>query len=368
MTRPASLALLVFALSGCSAPNDAGRIAPRWHLSDQPVLDIGTAQGEEPYELQSAASSLRLADGRVLVANTGSSEIRVYDSAGHYVSAIGRRGAGPGEFTGTIQLALTPAGGFLAYDPGQERLSVYDSAGAYRDARRIGGGDSASAFPLWVWLQRANWIVGPADTSRRVDVIRVLTAMGDPPGGAYRYVQVASDGRIWSQVRFAGDSAESWQVHGPDGVLLATTDLPARFEIHQVGPDYILGRHWDADDVEHIQLYRVVTDTVTAPVPAVLAGAHDSSDLSALRAQLMTDLRNLVTAQEMFYADSARYATVTGSLKWEAGQSVLHLMEADRRGWVGVLAGSSGPVICGMAVGSSTPPGWGEGSPKCGAR
>lgn len=368
MIRRACVTLVLLVVVGCADRKDAAPTAPRWHLGDQPVLDIGTAQGEEPYELQSAASSLRLADGRVLVANTGSSEIRVYDSAGHYVSAIGRQGEGPGEFTGAVQLARTSDGGFLAYDRGQERLSVFDSTGTYAEARRVGGGDSASAFPLWVWLQRANWIVGPTDSNKRASVVGVLTAMGDPPGGAYRYVQVASDGRIWSQVRFAGDSAESWQVHAADGALLATADLPARFEIHQVGPDYILGRHWDNDDVEHIQLYRIVTDTLTAPVPAVAAGAKDSSGVAALRAQLMTALRNLVMAQEMFFADSMRYATVTGSLQWEAGQGVLHLMEADRRGWVGVLAGSSGPVICGMAVGSSTPPGWGEGSPKCGAR
>jgi hypothetical protein len=368
MKPPASVTLLL-ALSACSAPRDAAPTVPRWRLSDQPVLDIGTAQGEEPYELEGAASSLRLADGRVLVANTGSSEIRVYDSAGHYLSTIGRQGEGPGEFTGAIQLALTSNGEFLAYDRGQERLSLFDSSGTYREARRIAGGDSVSAFPLWVWLQRANWIVGPTDSSGRAGVVGVLSAMGDPPRGAYRYVQVASDGRIWSQVRFAGDSAESWQVHAADGALLAIATLPARFEVHQVGSDFILGRHWDDDEVEHIRLYRVVPGTAAVwPVPAGAAVSHDLSDVAALRTQLITALRNLVMAQEMFYADSNRYATVTGTLKWEVGQGILHLMEADRRGWVGVLAHPGGAVICGMAVGSSTPPGWGEGSPKCGGR
>ena len=359
--RSAALLLLV----GCAAGKEAAETAPRWRLTDQPLFDVGVAQGEEPYELEGAASSLRLADGRVLIANTGSHEIRVFDPQGHFVARIGRKGSGPGEFDGAIQLAMAASNGFTAFDRGQDRLSTFDSAGNYLDARRVEGPGTFTSFPLWVWLYRANWIVGPADSSGRPEIAKGLSSMGDPPAGAYRYVQVASDGRIWSQVRLPGDSAEAWQVHAPDGALVAIADLPQPFEIHQIGSDFVLGRHWDANDVEHIQLYGVAPDTTMIAVPG--APTHDSTSLSSLSDPLKVSLRNLVMAQEMFYADNNRYATQTGTLKWETGGGILHLMEADRRGWVGVLVHEKGPVICGMAVGNSTPPGWGEGSPKCGS-
>jgi len=367
MIRATLMSTGVLVLLGCGAGHEARQAVPRWHFSDQPLLDVGVAEGDEAYELDGAASSLRLSDGRVLVANTGSSEIRVFDAQGRFIARIGRKGSGPGEFTGAIQLAPTALNGFAAYDRGEERLSTFDSTGAYVNAQRIEAPGTFSSFPLWVWLYRANWIVGPADTARRPEVTRTLSSMGDPPPGAYRYVQVAGDGRIWSQVRMPGDSVEAWQVHSPDGVLIAIAELPRRFEIHQIGGDFLLGRHWDANDVEHVSVYSLAPDSAEAAIP-VGAAIHDSTNLVALSEPLKLSLRNLVVAQEMFYADSSRYATVSGSLKWEAENgSILHLMEADRRGWVGLVVDQKAPVICGMAVGNSTPPGWGEGSPKCGA-
>jgi hypothetical protein len=365
MTRLPLWSTGLLVILGCGAEREKSATVPRWRLSDQPLFDVGVAQGEEPYELEGAASSLRLSDGRVLIANTGSNEIRVFGDHGHFLGRIGRKGSGPGEFEGSIQLVAAGANGFAAFDRGQDRLSSFDSAGNYGDARRVEGPGTFTSFPLWVWLYRANWIVGPADSSGRTGIARALSSMGDPPAGAYRYVQVASDGRIWSQVRMPGDSTEAWQVHAPDGALIAIVDLPQHFEIHQIGSDFVLGRHWDANDVEHIQLFGVTPDTTMMAVMDV--PPLDSSSLASLSDPLKVSLRNLVMAQEMFYAENNRYATRTGTLEWDAGGGVLHLMEADRRGWVGVLVHENGPVICGMAVGNSTPPGWGEGSPKCGS-
>ncbi|MEP7326434.1 MAG: 6-bladed beta-propeller [Gemmatimonadota bacterium] len=366
MIRSVLLSSGLLVILGCAAREAARNEVPRWHFAEQPLLDVGVAEGDEAYELDGASSSLRLSDGRVLVANTGSNEIRVYDSLGHFASRIGRKGSGPGEFSGGLQLVATPLKGFAVYDRGEGRLSRFDSTGAYVDAQRIDGPGSFSSFPLWVWLYRANWIVGPTDSSGRPGVSRALLGMGDPPPGAYRYVQVAGDGRIWSQVRLRGDSTQAWQVHSPDGVLLAIAELPQPFEIHQLGSDFVIGRHWDASDVEHISVFSLVLDTARAVVAE--ATPPDSTDRASLSEGLKVSLRNLVVAQEMFYADNSRYATVNGTLDWEAEQgAILHLMEADRRGWVGLVVDQKAPVICGMAVGNSTPPGWGEGSPKCGS-
>jgi hypothetical protein len=130
--------------------------------------------------------------------------------------------------------------------------------------RRTRAGGPGSPKPSWAWAIR--------------------------PPGRTGYVQLASDGRIWSQVRLPGDSVEAWQVHSPDGTLIAIAELPRRFEIHQIGGDFVLGRRWDAADVEHISAYRLIPDTTAA---AVTGTTHqDSTDLASLSEPLKLSLRN----------------------------------------------------------------------------
>ena len=44
------------------------------------------------------AAALRLPNGQIVIANSGSNELRYYDSAGVFLYAVGREGFGPGEF------------------------------------------------------------------------------------------------------------------------------------------------------------------------------------------------------------------------------------------------------------------------------
>jgi hypothetical protein len=224
-----------------------------------------------------------------------------------------------------------------------------------------------SDFPLWVWLYGRAWVVGPADTLERLPVERALNAMPPISAGSYRYVQVATDGRIWSQVRTAEATANPpWNVHSKEGAPLGRITLPAAAEIHQIGSDYVLLRTWGEDDVEHIQLYPFEPSAAPAQSPAMDSGPVPIPTAVTARETLATALRDLVGAQEMFYMDSAAYATRATSLQWERPKETsLHLLAADKRGWAGLLVHSTEPVLCGMAVGGSTPPGWMEGSPKC---
>jgi hypothetical protein len=69
-----------------------------WRLSEEPVVTIGVATGEEEYELYDVASALHLSTGEIAVACGGTYEVRFYDSAGSYLRAVGRQGGGPEEF------------------------------------------------------------------------------------------------------------------------------------------------------------------------------------------------------------------------------------------------------------------------------
>lgn len=100
-------------------------------LSPAPILDIGSAVGAPEYLLFRVRGAIRLGDGRIAVANSGSSEIRFYDSAGIHLYSTGRAGGGPGEFQDLRWIATFGPDSIMVYDRAQQRISVFDSRGKY---------------------------------------------------------------------------------------------------------------------------------------------------------------------------------------------------------------------------------------------
>lgn len=104
--------------------------APRWILSATPVLDIGSGLEDDPrYEFFRIESVDRLSNGRFVVLNSGTSEIRVYDPTGHHIRDIGRVGEGPGEFTTPLWFHVMQEDSVLVFDARQQRLTVFDPGG-----------------------------------------------------------------------------------------------------------------------------------------------------------------------------------------------------------------------------------------------
>ena len=352
-------------IAGCTKEASQTAAAPAvWRLSS-PTIDIGVAEGNETLELSGASSSIRLNDGRIVIANSGTNELRVFDNAGRFLKTIGRKGEGPGEFIGALQMIALSDTTFAVYDQQNQRLSRFDTAGGLVSEARVE--TRGDAFPLWVWLHDRSWIVGPADTAGRSGVIAFLDRMPGLPDGSYRFVHIATDGRIWSQQRDPnGSPPHPWEVFSSNGIALGRVELPAEVEVQQIGPDFILLRHWEEDDVEQIQLYTFQASGEGTRLPGRNEAMVTPASPGDTRGILATAIRNLVTAQEMYYADHAGYATDAAGLSWEIPEGTnLYLMEADKRGWVGLIVHRTQPILCGMAVGGSTPPGWAEGSPKC---
>jgi hypothetical protein len=102
-----------------------------WRLSDQPLLDIGVVDGDPYYQLFRVAGALRLGDGRLVVANSGTNQLRFYDPSGTYLSSSGRKGGGPGEFGGLSWLGSSAGDSLLAYDWPNRRISVFDADGRF---------------------------------------------------------------------------------------------------------------------------------------------------------------------------------------------------------------------------------------------
>ena len=100
-----------------------------------------------------------------------------------------------------------------------------------------------------------------------------------------------------------------------------------------------------------------------------LARSGGSSAEFALQARMKSDLRNLILAEEAFFAHSVRYTTTigTGGLTYQpsADNKILEL-RLTQDGWVATMGSTKTKTVCAIFVGS-TPlaPAVEEGRPAC---
>jgi len=101
-----------------------------WTLSDEPLVSVGTADGRGEYLLHCVMAALRLPDGRIVLLNSGTDELRFYDSTGAHLYSAGQDGYGPGEFKNGFGMWLV-SDTLVIDDPGQDRLSFFSTSGEY---------------------------------------------------------------------------------------------------------------------------------------------------------------------------------------------------------------------------------------------
>ncbi len=104
-----------------------------WHVAEEPAFEIGGELDDPAYDLNQVRATLRLSDGRVVVADGETRELRFFDDAGEHLTTSGRQGGGPGEFQNIGLVWLGPADTLWIYDFNSRRLSTLDANGAYLD-------------------------------------------------------------------------------------------------------------------------------------------------------------------------------------------------------------------------------------------
>lgn len=146
--------------------------APMWRL-DGPIVDIGTAEGEGAHALFRVTGATRLSDGRIVVANAGSSELRWFDADGAPLMSAGGAGGGPGEFQRMGRLLLGEGDSVVVYDGGTARVSVFSPEGEYARGLVLGLAEGAPA--QLVGLLRGGVML--AQTSVRAEMERMVSQM-----------------------------------------------------------------------------------------------------------------------------------------------------------------------------------------------
>jgi len=125
-----------------------------WTVSEPAQVDIGGGGGHPAYDFNAVTNVLRFPDGRIVVANRSTNEIRIFDSLGAHLKTVGRAGGGPGEFQSLIAAWRGPGDSLLAADILSRRLSVFDTEGNF--VRSFGlGGETGLPMPTAGTLQFA---------------------------------------------------------------------------------------------------------------------------------------------------------------------------------------------------------------------
>lgn len=96
--------------------------------------------------------------------------------------------------------------------------------------------------------------------------------------------------------------------------------------------------------------------------------AQRGGDAEAYTAAMKSDLRNLVTAQESYFADQVTYTSDLISLNFTASSGVtVRIGTASGTGWNATASHSGTSATCGIFVGSARSPitGANEGEPRC---
>ncbi len=102
----------------------------RWTVSEAPEVAIGDQAGDDAYLFDRIMGIDRLTDGRWVVADMGSSQIRWFDPEGRHLRSAGSRGEGPGEFFQVMGLTRL-AGDTLLVDDARTRTHMLDESGEF---------------------------------------------------------------------------------------------------------------------------------------------------------------------------------------------------------------------------------------------
>lgn len=112
------------------SPGPVWSTEARWTIGE-PAMSIGAVDGAAPeYLLSGVRGIVELGDGRIVVADGGSSTLRWYDPSGVFLMDRGGSGEGPGEFGRMGSMVRTTGDSLIVTDGALSRATVFTSEGA----------------------------------------------------------------------------------------------------------------------------------------------------------------------------------------------------------------------------------------------
>ena len=183
-------------------------------------------------------------------------------------------GAGPAPFGRTGSVAVGPGG--IATTVGDRfEIDIRDTSGVLRRIVRVQGRDTPlTEDDIARFREIAMPIMARAPDDARI-FERLLARDALPATQpSIAVLRFDATGNLWVRAYDMSDATESfeartdraspirepnrrWTVLDSTGRLLGDIALPPRFDVHEIGDDWVLGVWRDSLDVEHVQLYRL---------------------------------------------------------------------------------------------------------------
>jgi hypothetical protein len=215
----------------------AGR---EWRVDAQPRIEIGSETRE--YQFAGVQGAVRLSDGRIVVGDAGSSEVRLYDPQGRFISAAGRAGGGPEEFRRMGKLVRAAGDSVIVFDAATRRLSLLGPTGTF--GRTVAPAAATLGASFAGTLENGSHVFGvpvplpPREGLSRDSVVYLLVSAD---GSKADTLLVAPGGEQFQRV----DGSRVSRMTNPFGPMPAATAGGERifagstdnFEIRQFGPD-----------------------------------------------------------------------------------------------------------------------------------
>jgi hypothetical protein len=143
--------------AGITIVENSGEVGPDgggWRVEAEPVLSIGTFQGDSVYQLFQVEGARRLRSGGIAVANAGSGEIRIFDGEGRFLSAHGRKGEGPGEFQSPVLVGVLDGDTLVVVDNQLRRISLIHPVEGFLSSARLSEEVGGGAYPRGIFSDR----------------------------------------------------------------------------------------------------------------------------------------------------------------------------------------------------------------------
>jgi hypothetical protein len=340
-----------------------------WSIDSVPALDLARRGAGPSYQFSRVEDATRLADGRLVVLDGDSHQVRFYGSDGAFQHALGQDGDGPGDFRRVSDVFAFRGDSVVVFDSWLRRATILDDEGGlgrvvtfpkdlqsphlhplgsgaflalawslgefakisgdYRTryaVERISAdgevGDTLAVIPAWnghkegvgdryidyapifpvagvVAVNRDAIVMGAGDVmefsryspegaltqivrvpsldeplsageiaAERASLLRpsstaaarqrVESFPAPPLRPAYHDLQLDPGGHVWAagyhSPRRQRDDPTTWHVFGKDGAWLGDLVTPSRFQVFEIGEDYVLGVRRDSLDVEDVEV------------------------------------------------------------------------------------------------------------------